>query len=79
VTAGVSQASDGHARLISPPLLGGDMPPSDDDGCHETVTVALSQEFLRDVDEYATHNGYESLDAVVAAALARAGDDEGED
>jgi len=55
------------------------MPPSDDDGCHETVTVALSQEFLRDVDEYATHNGYESLDAVVAAALARAGDDEGED
>jgi metal-responsive CopG/Arc/MetJ family transcriptional regulator len=40
------------------------------------ITVSLPRELLRDIDEFATHNGYESPDAVVAAALEREDEDE---
>ena len=40
-----------------------------------TVTVEMSRELLRDIDAFAAHHGYESPDAVVAAALARANEE----
>jgi metal-responsive CopG/Arc/MetJ family transcriptional regulator len=43
---------------------------------HAEITVSMPRELLRDIDEFATHNGYESPDAVVAAALEREDDEE---
>jgi metal-responsive CopG/Arc/MetJ family transcriptional regulator len=47
----------------------------DEDASCAEITVSMPRELLRDIDEFATHNGYESPDAVVAAALDREGDD----
>lgn len=42
---------------------------SDDTDEYVTVEVALPRELLRELDRYATHNGYASQDAVVEKAL----------
>jgi metal-responsive CopG/Arc/MetJ family transcriptional regulator len=49
----------------------------DEAASREEITVPMPRELLREIDEFATHNGYESPDAVVAAALD--GEDESED
>jgi len=36
------------------------------------IQVPLSRDLLRAIDEFAAHNGYETPDAVVREALARA-------
>jgi metal-responsive CopG/Arc/MetJ family transcriptional regulator len=48
-----------------------------DGAATETVPIeaALSSELLREIDEFAARHGYESPDAVVAAALARRADE----
>jgi len=39
------------------------------------IEAALSSELLREIDEFAARHGYENPDAVVAAALARQGEE----
>lgn len=41
----------------------------------ETVEVAMPRELLREVDAFAAYHGFESPDAVVAAALERHGEE----
>jgi len=48
----------------------------DEDASRAEITVSMPRELLRDIDEFATHNGYESPDAVVAAALENRDDED---